>query len=118
MLQKKSNDKNPVKYQLMRSSLAEKIPRICRIANHLGEQTEGFSYPSATGGPIIPVNIFYAVIEDHGYVPTINSTRYDALDKIIGILKEVKKSALIQSFNPLNLIYSENAIFNYQKNRF
>ena len=91
LIQIKCNDKNPDKYQLMRSTIAEKIPRICRIANHLGVQTERHNYPSASGGPVIPVNIFHSVLEDHGYIPTLNSTRYDTLDKMTGIFVKQRR---------------------------
>jgi hypothetical protein len=43
----------------MHSTIAEKIPRICRIDNHLVVQTERDNYPPTSGGPVIPVNIFH-----------------------------------------------------------
>lgn len=104
LIQKRCTEKNQKKYKLMRVALAEQIPTISRIAHHLGVQLERYSHPSHIGGPIISVNILQSVLEDNGYIPTLDETRYDALNKISGILKETKKHALINSFNPLSLL--------------
>lgn len=89
-------------YKNLRAEIAQQIPKIRRIAAGIGVQTERYSCPSViTGGPTLPVGIFDSILEDLGYSPTEHSTREDTLNKMIGILKEIKKQALIQMLNPL-----------------
>src|SRR5579872_1297309 len=104
-IQQKCMDKYPQKYLQLRKELAQMIPSIRRIAHSVGVNTVRESYPVlAVGGPIIPVDIFESVLEDHGYVSTTNNTRFDCVDKIVGILKEAKSAAFFQMLNHLCLL--------------
>ncbi len=90
-------------YSDLRDEIAKEIPGISRIAWSLGVNTERLSYPPPmVGGPVIPVDVFHSILEDYGYVPTHEITRFDTLNKMLGILKETKQAALFQAFNPLN----------------
>lgn len=90
------------KYESLRKEVAENIPAIRLIASQIGISTVRLSYPApVVGGPISEVCIFGSVLEDLGYVETRWHTRFDALDKMIGILKDTRFSSFIQIFNPI-----------------
>lgn len=102
-IHKKFKEKYLDQFDSLRCEIAESIPAIRRIAYQIGVQVIRESFPArSVGGPVIPVCIFESVLEDLGYVETQYSTRFDCLNKMIGILKETKTSALINLFNPFN----------------
>ncbi len=103
LVQKKCVEKYPEKYSDLREKIAQEIPIIRQISWSVGIGTVRQSYPpSITGGPIILVDIFESVLEDHGYTPTQNSTRFDHINKLIGKLTKAKSDAFKQIFNPFS----------------
>lgn len=95
IIQDRCKKKFSSKYENLRERIAQQIPSICQIATDVGIDTERLSYPSPVlGGPTVTIDIFDSLLEDHGHMTTSNTTRFDCLNKIIGVLRERKKSCL------------------------
>ena len=90
------------KYNILRNEVAQNIPVVQNIASILGVNTRRLS--TIPGRIAIPIDIFDSALEDHGYGATDNTTRFDCLEKMIGILDEAKNKACWNSFNPLHWI--------------
>jgi hypothetical protein len=105
-IQKQCGQKHGTPYKILRAEIAQKIPTIRRIAAEIGIQTERYSCPPPiiSGGPRLPVGIFDSALEDLGYEHTEHATREDTLNKMIGILNETKKHALVRMLNPLTYL--------------
>ncbi len=103
LLQKRCVKKYPEKYLDLRKKITQEMLTIRQIAWLVGIGTVRQSCPPPSpGGPIIPVDIFESILEDHGYSPTGNITRFDYINKLIGKLTKAKSDAFKQIFNPLS----------------
>lgn len=91
-----------LEYKLLRTKIAQEIPKIKRIANNIAIPTGRWSQ-LGRHEPVL-VDVFESVLEDYGYEPTQHRTREDTIDRMIGILNEAKSSAFRRLFNPLNWI--------------
>ncbi|MCS5707779.1 hypothetical protein CC99x_002550 [Candidatus Berkiella cookevillensis] len=106
-LQLKCKKEYGVQYESLRTQVAEEIPGICFVASQIAINTSRQSYLAlAVGGPIIGICIFGSALEDLGHVETKWQTRFDTLDKMIGILKTARASSFIQIFDPRSWLTS------------
>lgn len=96
-IQKKCQDEYLDQYEVLRTNIAENIPAICLIASEIGISTIRIT---GRGGHISEVCIFSSSLEDLGYTETRWPTRFDTLNKMIGILKVTRWTSFIQIFNP------------------
>jgi hypothetical protein len=87
-----ANENDTAGYQAVRQRLAVGMSRAVRVGHQLGIPTDLQSYPApAIGGPIIPVNVFEATLNDpsHGsgldkqlIIDTLNRTLGEADEKV------------------------------------
>jgi len=85
-----------------RERIAQGLPRIKRIARSFNMPVDFHSYPAmAVGGPVVPVNLFEAILNDDGHEPMPNQRKLDVLNQTIGACKELEQKELHQLINPL-----------------
>ncbi len=86
-----------------REKIAKKTIRAIEISDKYGVSTSILSIPPPIiGGPMIPVNIYEAVLNDNSYGRKMNSQLImDAINKTIGQIEVQKKKDIINIFNPM-----------------
>ncbi len=86
-------------YKTLRTKIAESIPNVRRIAYSVGIFTnrQSVGYNST-----INVDLFNTILEDHGHIKTKHFSRFDALNKIIGSLRQARRYAFLNLFNPIH----------------
>ncbi|MHB2154374.1 hypothetical protein ACX8XN_08245 [Calditrichota bacterium GD2] len=91
----------------LREELAQDIPRAIKIAYKNNVAIDYQSLPApAIGGAIIPVNIFYAILEDTSYDGIKELWIEDKINETIGQLKRRLRKEFYQLINPFYWIYS------------
>jgi hypothetical protein len=85
----------------LREQLAKDIPRASRIARKNGVSVDWKSLPPPiTGGAIIPVNAFRAILQDTSYRGIEPSAIRDVMNMTIGTAEERLKSEFFHLINP------------------
>lgn len=93
--------------KVLRDWLAKNIPRAQQIAHSNNVSINLQSYPApAVGGPVIPVNIFDAILHDIGHESLDQNWIEDCINETIGKLEHKIKKELYKLFNPLHWLYS------------
>jgi len=91
----------------LREELAQMIPGAVEIAYKNKVSIDYKSLPPpAVGGAVIPVNIFYAILEDTSYDGIKESWIEDKINETIGQLKRRLRKEFYQLINPFYWIYS------------
>ncbi|MCK0538471.1 hypothetical protein [Alcanivorax quisquiliarum] len=89
------------KYQELREELAKKTPKIIRIAKSTGVPCTVHSYPApAVGGPVIPVNLFQAILHDDSHGGIDRQRIYDTINTLRGQLEEKIRLEFWRIINP------------------
>lgn len=93
--------------KVIRDNLAKDIPKAIQIAYSNNVSIDLQSYPApAVGGPIIPVNIFDAILHDTGHESMNQNWIEDCINETIGKLEQRLKKELFNLLNPLYWLYS------------
>jgi hypothetical protein len=88
-------------YQQIRESVARGTLRAIHIARQMGVPLDMRSYPApAVGGPIIPVNLFDAVLHDTSWGGVHKQWILDGLDQTVGACEERAKAEFRRLVNP------------------
>lgn len=102
VLAEASKDKN---YQTAREEVSKLVLKAMRIAAKHRIPTEMKSIPPpAVGGAIIPVNLFYSVLNDNSYQGISEQMIVDALTQTIGACESSIEEEFWKLLNPLNWI--------------
>ena len=87
--------------KILREKLAQEIPKAIEIAYRNGVSIDYKSLPApAIGGAIIPVNIFYAILEDTSYDGIDERWIVDKINETIGQLKRRLQNKYFKLINP------------------
>ena len=90
------------KYQMVRERISKGILRASRIADRQGVPIHVKSYPApAVGGPVIPVNLFGAILADTSHGGIERQMIYDAINQTIGELEAALPREFQNLINPL-----------------
>src|SRR5690554_4269379 len=88
-------------YQELREEIAKKTPKIIRIAKSAGVPCTVHSYPApAVGGPVIPVNLFQAILHDDSHGGIDRQRIYDTINTLRGQLEEKIRLEFWKIINP------------------
>lgn len=88
-------------YEEQRENVARKIPQAIEIANRYGAPIHLQSFPPAiVGGPVIPVNLFQAILTDDSWGNISNQRIMDAINQTIGQIEADKKREFRRLTNP------------------
>lgn len=91
----------------LREELAKDISRAVQIASKNYVVIDFKSVPApAVGGAILPVNMFYAILQDTSYDGVDDNWIRDKIDETIGQAERRLKVELFKLFNPLYWLYS------------
>ncbi|MCP3675002.1 MAG: hypothetical protein GY829_11110 [Gammaproteobacteria bacterium] len=86
----------------LREEISKGIQRAKRICAENNISQSFSSYPApAIGGPIIPVNLFEAILNDDGHKPMPQQRKVDIINQLIGASEERIRKELYQIINPL-----------------
>ena len=89
------------KYQQVRASVSQRTPRIASIARNHRVHADLQSYPApAVGGPVVGVNLFYAILNDDSHGGVDRQRIVDVTNELIGTLSEAKRKQFLQVINP------------------
>lgn len=89
-------------YQCLREKLAKKTPKIIRIAKSANVSCTLHSYPApAIGGPVIPVNLFQAILHDDSHGGIDRQRIYDTINTLRGQLEENIRLEFWRLINPV-----------------
>ncbi len=92
-------------YGEVRERVAKGILRETRLARRLGVAYEFTSFPApAVGGPVIPVNLFQAILLDTSHGGISRRVLHDTLDQVVGAAEDQAKLEKRRLFNPFNWI--------------
>ncbi len=89
-------------YHAVREGVAQRVMRASRIADRLGVAHQFRSFPApAVGGPVIPVELFHAILHDtsHGGLP--RHVLIDAIDQLVGATEDKLKEERLNLINPV-----------------
>ena len=96
-------DEDEKEYQVLRAEIARKTPRIARLARSNGVHADLQSYPApAVGGPVIPVNLFYAILNDDSHGGVDRQRIVDTINELVGQLDDRKKREFSAAINPFH----------------
>ncbi len=89
-------------YADLREGIARDTQKVQRIAgsNRIPQVFQSYPAP-AVGGPIIPVNVFSAILNDDGHAPMPRQRKLDILNELIGSIEERIRREFRQLINPL-----------------
>lgn len=88
-------------YEEQRENVARKIPQAMEIARRYRVPIDLQSFPPAVvGGPVIPVNMFRAILTDDSWGRIPNQRVLDAINETIGQLEADKKREFRRLVNP------------------
>jgi len=96
-------DEDEKEYQELRAVIARKTPLIARLARSNGVHADLQSYPPpAVGGPVIPVNLFYAILNDDSHGGVDRQRIVDTINELVGQLDDRKKLEFRAAVNPFH----------------
>ena len=88
-------------YEEQRENVARKIPQAIEIARRYRVPIDLQSFPPAiVGGPVIPVNMFRAILTDDSWGHIPNKRITDAINESIGQLETDEKREFRRLINP------------------
>lgn len=97
-------NRNP-QYQQKRQDVSKLVLKAIRIAARHRIPTEFKSIPPpAVGGAIIPVNVFYSVLNDNSYQGVSKQMVFDALNQTIGACESQIDEEFWKLLNPINWV--------------
>jgi hypothetical protein len=89
-------------YLEIREQIARNVIRAIGLANKMGIPLVLHSYPAAAiGGPVIPINIFQAILNDNSHGGIEKQHIIDTLNQTIGQYERLDEKEFWQMVNPL-----------------
>jgi hypothetical protein len=88
-------------YLELRERVAENVIHTIRLAQRMGIPIDLHSYPApAVGGPVVPINLFQAILNDTSYGGVEKQYIIDALKQTIGQYDRLVQKQFWQIVNP------------------